>query len=404
MIFKKSLFRKIAVCLIILLTVFSCKTTDNTVSSSPESLPENTESSSPSEFRNHLPSESISLLFAGDIMAHSQNFRMGNFDKIWKDITELLHSSDLNFANIEAPVCNDIPWSNYPQFNMHSDYIESAVKAGFNVFSLSNNHTNDQYLQGIKSTYRFFNSKKDIWACGIKKSSGAPLTYALIEKKGWKILFVAVTEILNRNDYSSWIDYYPSSKRQQLKSDLLNLKKTTGADLFILSIHTNEPEYVKEITSERKEFYAQISQECGTDIIWANHPHVPRIFETISRKPDSVSNSDSTFIMYGNGNTISGQRTSPSLTKAENSRDDTGDSFIIKVKISGKDGKIHISDITPSLTSIFIAPSWQFVIKLLDDDLFHSLERSELSDWSSYMKKRKAKMENLINIKQTEKK
>ena len=110
----------------------------------------------------------ISFVFAGDIMAHSNNFRPGNFDNIWRDISPLLRSVDLAFANVEAPVANSIEWSSYPKFNMHSEYVEAAIKAGFNVFSLANNHTNDQSVQGIKETRNYFSSRNDIWACGLK--------------------------------------------------------------------------------------------------------------------------------------------------------------------------------------------------------------------------------------------
>ncbi|WP_407428677.1 CapA family protein, partial [Treponema sp.] len=160
----------------------------------------------------------LTLLFAGDVMAHKPNYTNTDFKRIWRDVKPLISSADLSFANIEAPVADSLPWSTYPQFNMHSEYIEAAVNAGFNVFSLANNHTNDQYLEGIKATKKYFDSRKGIWACGLKEKSGEPLTYKIIEKNGWKVLFVAVTEILNRNDFASYIDFYPSTgkKREQL--------------------------------------------------------------------------------------------------------------------------------------------------------------------------------------------
>ena len=105
----KCLFKSIF--LISLFFLFSCGTTGNLVSDTAE------ETSGESSEENENPS--ISLVFAGDIMAHETNYKSGNFNLIWQDIKPLVSSGDLSFANIEAPVNDDMEWSAYPQFNMH---------------------------------------------------------------------------------------------------------------------------------------------------------------------------------------------------------------------------------------------------------------------------------------------
>ena len=86
----------------------------------------------------------ISLLFAGDIMAHSVNYVISDYPKIWRDVKYMIEPCDLAFANIEAPIDDTQKPQSYPNFNMPQAYIEAAVDAGFDVFSLCNNHTNDQ--------------------------------------------------------------------------------------------------------------------------------------------------------------------------------------------------------------------------------------------------------------------
>ena len=99
--------------------------------------------------------DTITLLFAGDVMAHKPNFNMRSYNKIWESISGTVQSADLAFANIEAPVSKDLPYSSFPNFNMHPEYPEAAVSAGFNVFSLVNNHTNDQGLEGMRATAKW---------------------------------------------------------------------------------------------------------------------------------------------------------------------------------------------------------------------------------------------------------
>ena len=378
--------------LLSLLLFSSCATTKNASSSLSS--------------QNAAPESELSLLFAGDVMAHAPNYKITDFDRIWRDIRPLVSSSDLAFANIEAPVANDIPWNTYPQFNMHTEYVEAAIKAGFNVFSLTNNHTNDQYLDGIKQTKKYFDSRKGIWACGLKEKSGGPLTYKIIHKNGWKILFVSITELLNRNDFASYIDYYPSkeSKRNQLIEELKKLQEESKADLFVLSVHTDEPEYVIKVTESHKKFFRRIIEECRADIIWANHPHVVKIFEETAASShytqDLGQKNRKAFIMYANGNTISAQRTNPQFAAPDTPRDYTGEGLLLKLKARKmSDGSVILSDYEPHLITTYITPVWQFVIKLLDDDFIATLDRAELVTWAKYLTERKKLMEKVLEGK-----
>lgn len=349
---------------------------------------------------NQIPKDeekTLTMTFAGDIMAHSVNYKMGNFAKIWRDVAPLLSESDLNFANIEAPVADNLEWSTYPAFNMHSSYVEAAIKAGFNVFSLANNHTNDQYLEGIKATRNYFSSRKEIWAAGLREKSFGDMTYSLIEKNGWKVLFVAVTELLNRPDYASYIDYYPSSekKRNELKENLKNLRAQNDADMLVVSVHTDEVEYVRKVTESHRIFFRELISDCGADIIWANHPHLVKIWETVDLAEQKPNGLKKAFIMYANGNTISGQRTSPSFSKSPTERDDTGEGVFIKVKVKKSGGKLSFEEIEPHFITTYINPSWQFVVKSLDDGLIRSLDRSDLEKWANYLQNRKEILEQI---------
>lgn len=356
-----------------------------------------------SEEPDRIETSVIRLVFAGDIMAHANNYNAGRFNRIWQDVTPLIKEGDLAFANIEAPVNDRQEWSTFPQFNMHSDYVQAAVDAGFNVFSLANNHTNDWYLDGINATRSYFAGRNDVWACGLKDKSGGNLTWRLIEKNGWKILFVAFTEILNRPDYSSWIDYYPQKKRAELISSLKELEEEHEHDILVISVHTDEEEYKTDVTENHRAFYKKLIDECKADIIWANHPHVYKEFETVSDPRSRTA-----LIMYANGNTISGQRSSPSLGGKMNARDNTGDGLIIKVELEKRtvfsDGQsygrqtessVMLKSVQPSLITSYIQPDGQIVLRIADKDFEHSLYRSGLFAWAEYIKSRRDIYEKL---------
>ena len=141
--------------LFISILFFSCGTTSEIINEPAEEAPlieEPQENLIPVK-ENH-DKDTIKLLFAGDIMAHSVNYYITTYEKIWRDVRDVISEADLAFANIEAPIDTTKAAASYPSFNMTQKYVQAAVDAGFDVFSLCNNHTNDQYKNGILETIK----------------------------------------------------------------------------------------------------------------------------------------------------------------------------------------------------------------------------------------------------------
>lgn len=351
-----------------------------------------------------ISSEPLTVLFAGDIMCHSENYSMSNFDDIYSEIKPIVSGTDLSLANIEAPVDDSKPFSTYPNFNMKSVYIQAAIDAGFNVFSLANNHTNDQGLNGIIATYDYFEKKekelsesaRPLYACGIKKQKkDPPLTYRMINVKGWKVLFAAVTELLNSPTSNAYIDYLNPSEetRDVFIKYLVNLRKNNPCDLFILSIHCCEPEYIRTVNKKQNDFYNKLLDN-GIDVVWANHPHVAKDWQIIGDEKTGIQNK---IIFNALGNTISGQRRNPQFLAPETERDYTGDSYMIKVTFDKNNG-LNISKIEPFLITTYITPQWSYVIKLLNDGFIETLENQKRIQWARYLTERKKLMEKLKGI------
>ena len=363
--------------------VFSCKT-----------LPKNETMEEPAR---------ISLLFAGDIMAHRPNFNMKDYHKIWKSIKPLVSNADFSFANIEAPVDKNLPFSPYPNFNMRPTYPEAAIDAGFNVFSLVNNHTNDQGLEGIRETLNWGNiieentkdSARPVYFCGINEKPDGKISYKIIQKEKWKILFVAVTEILNRPNYRSYLNYISANKKswQEFSEYLVQLRQENPCDIMILAIHTDEPEYVQAVEQKRKNYYHSLSFEC-VDVIWANHPHIVREREFIGDKETKLLKNA---IIYGNGNTISGQRWEPDFENPANPRDDTGDGMMMEIvfRKDKQNPKPYIEKTETYFVTTYINTAWEFIIRFLDDDFIKYLNDVGRTKWAEYIQARKKITENI---------
>ena len=430
-----------------------CASQKNVVSSTqPEAFANNAEFyASTVTFKESF----INLCFAGDIMAHKQNFSMSDYSIIWDGIRDITGSADLSFANIETTVDDFKECMSYPQFRINSDYVNEAVKAGFNVFSLANNHTNDWGLEGIKSTaewaqktadateksprpVHFSGLKLDLIESGKMNNSGKDISFSYFEVRDWKILFVAATEILNRPEFSQYMNFSKPAKevRRLFAEQLRNLRASHECDLFILSLHTAEPEYVFKTEMEQESFYKTLLNEACVDIIWANHPHVVKPWTVVKNsayrenllalKAKAISGthgsnadetvnadatvngaesvlSDSKLIMRANGNTISGQRWDPKFNAPETLRDYTGDGLLLNVTFSKKvytDSKhkklfqtIELKSSQPCYITTYINSKWQFVIKKLDENFISELKKSGNKVWAEYLKSRKKIME-----------
>ena len=349
------------------------------------------------------PNDEIKLLFAGDIMAHTNNYHISSFDKIWRDVKYLIDGNDLVFANIEAPIDTTKPVSNYPNFNMPQNYVQAAVDAGFNVFSLCNNHSNDQYLDGIKETLKTVDriceqaaknaTPRSLYFSGLKNSKESEFSYNIIEKSGWKILFLPMTELLNRPDFSEYINYIKTDdvSRNEFIDYVKKLREKNPCTVFILSFHTAEPEYTRNITSRQEKFYKELIKN-GVDIIWANHAHIIKNRKIIV---DTETNCDK-LIMYANGNTISGQRRNPDLTSKNpnGERDNTGDGLFYKVTLKkDNNGSVKIKKCEPIFITTYINTANEFVLKPLNQDFVNYLYSVPRTNWAKYIERR-------ININQ----
>jgi len=387
--------------LFISILFFSCGTTSEIINEPAEEAPlieEPQENLIPVK-ENH-DKDTIKLLFAGDIMAHSVNYYITTYEKIWRDVRDVISEADLAFANIEAPIDTTKAAASYPSFNMTQKYVQAAVDAGFDVFSLCNNHTNDQYKNGILETIKTTKAitahtkeqlGNDIYFSGTKETADtklSALTFNYFETNGWKFLFLPITELLNRPDAADYINFIKPDEesRKAFISHVKELRESHPCDLFIISVHTSEPEYTRNITEKQNQFYMDLL-EAGADVVWANHAHIIKDRKIIV---NTKTNRDK-LIMYANGNTISGQRTKPELTSKNptGERDNTGDGlFYIVTLHKEKDGSMKIKKCEPYFITTYINTANEYVIKPLNQDFVDYLYDVPRTNWAKYIERR----------------
>lgn len=340
-------------------------------------------------------------------MAHEPNFQMKNYAHIWQSISPLLLQSDFAFANLESTVDDEKNFSGYPRFNMRENFPNAAIDAGFNVFSLANNHSTDNGERGILQTKKWSTSilektktnERNIFFSGIKNEN-EKLQSSLIEKNGWRILFCAATEIVNETKSLSLLNYISPAKksREVFLENLKQVRSENPCDIFVLSLHENVPEYEKKIASAQKEFYHELLN-AGVDILWANHPHIVLETEIVLKKNDKDFFK---IIFYANGNTISAQRTKYNFSNPNANRENTGDGLLSRVTLSkkNKNARVHLENLEPFFITTAILENREFVVRFLDDEFILELENQNKTQEANYFKERK-KIINEIKVLKT---
>ncbi len=324
---------------------------------------------------------SLLLTFGGDIMAHNVNFNMKDFNDIYTDVTDVLQQDDLSFVNLEFPVYDKVPMSTFPMFNVHPPYVEAAVDAGFDVFSIANNHSTDKGPKGVIATYAVmeeFANTRDIFFSGIRNNSDKPYVPVSINKDGWKIGFLAVTQWLNTywgGDYAHYLHY----EEEEAKTAFFKLldTHTKDYDVFILSFHGGV-EYATVPDKAKIDFFNECLDH-GVDIIWAHHPHVLQPWH-LDRNREGGK-----LLLYSAGNFISGQAWYVDPKSPDQPRNYTGDGALFQVRLQDIGKQYKIRTVIPVLLTNYKHPEKGMVSRKLAE-----LPRdTKIPDiWRKYYKRR----------------
>ena len=234
------------------------------------------------------PFPQITLLAAGDLgLGREINYQIIQKNDPYfpfEKIAPTIRQADWAIANLEGPVIKDCPIlrSGY-QFCANTENLDGPLQAGFDAFSLANNHINNFGPQGIEETIQAL-EQRSLRYFGLGKVDFQTL-------KGIKLAFL------------SFDDTLAPLNQDQLS---LEIKKVDPlVDWVVVNFHWGE-EYQPQPNAHQKEI-ARTAVEAGADIIIGHHPHVPQPLEYIDHKP----------VFYSLGNFVFDQLWSMETRKGE---------------------------------------------------------------------------------------
>ena len=112
--------------------------------------------------------DTVRFSATGDNLIHSKIYQQAaaravgdapySFDFCYAEMVPFYRDFDVNWINQETLCTDELAPSTYPCFSTPGDCARALYRAGFRVFSLSNNHTYDKGAKGIAATLRFWAS------------------------------------------------------------------------------------------------------------------------------------------------------------------------------------------------------------------------------------------------------
>ena len=277
--------------------------------------------------------ETVSLIFTGDIMGHSPQYKAAydaktnsfDYSPCFRYVKPYIEQADFAIANLEVPL-GGMPYSGYPNFSSPDALLDGLKNAGYDVMLTANNHVLDRGKAGLERTIRIIGNRKLKYAGSYVSQAQRDSVYPLIlEKKGLRIALLNYTYGTNGH-----VAAYPNVVNMidtvQIKEDIAKAKQK--ADVTVLTIHWGVEYELKG--NEIQTQLARLFVREGVDLVIGGHPHVVQNAEFINKDSSVVT------VFYSLGNSVSNQR-----------KTDTNGGIMVNVKIGVRSKKIINSEYLP---------------------------------------------------------
>lgn len=265
----------------------------------------------------------IKLSFVGDIMGHenqlfsaagdpskmkSKNMNDFSYETCFRYVKPIFEEADLMIGNLELTLNGKGRYTGYPMFRSPDILASYLKKAGFDLLTTCNNHSNDGLKYGLINTIDVLDSVGIQHTGTFKDQAARDSLYPLIVEKEvdgttFRLAFINYTYATNgvRTREPCVVNLI---EQNQIYKDIV-AAKAAKPDLIIAIMHWGKEYKLDEHKSQVA--YTEFLWENGVDVVIGAHPHVIQPIKT-----DTIWETDSTafrevLVSYSLGNFISNQ-------------------------------------------------------------------------------------------------
>lgn len=229
----------------------------------------------------------VTVLASGDVSLGrqtGQKILAGEINYPFANMGDILKSADITFANLESQLVDlngetQSPTNEY-RFAGPPEGAMTLRDAGIDIVSVANNHMWDYGQDGLQETLDSLSAQEVLYV-GASVESDKRFEPKVLEVKGKKIAFLAMTELLNGYENVGADQFIAFNDSKKLIETIQSIKD--NVDWVIVSLHTGT-EYAPKPSSGTVKLAHDLI-DAGADAILGHHPHVPQQIEVYNNKP-----------------------------------------------------------------------------------------------------------------------
>lgn len=259
----------------------------------------------------------IVVAAVGDLLFHyplQLKASTDGFASLWQEAIPFFQTAHITYGNLEGPigvgilpngkqVDDPLQWKTYllsrfPSFNYHPSVAPALKTSGFHVVSNANNHILDRGSLGIDKTVATLD-QHHMFHMGVKAQTSDDPWYAIVEREGIKIAWIACSEHTNgiQDKHHQVLTCYGSKDKSTIVNMINTLKKEV--DAIIVAPHWGE-EY-QTFPNRAQQQFAEEVLNAGASAVIGSHPHVlqpVKKFTTHDGRATLISYSLGNFVSY----------------------------------------------------------------------------------------------------------
>jgi poly-gamma-glutamate synthesis protein (capsule biosynthesis protein) len=305
---KKSILSVVIPLIVAVAVIVALAISGNVAKNRDVSVPTATETVAPVTETTQSKDTKVTLVAVGDNLIHNTLVSAGeqedgslNYDSFYENISSYIKSADIACINQETMLGgSSFEYSGYPMFNTPWEVGESAINAGFNVFTCATNHSMDVGSAGIEKELEFFSNHPEVTHIGTNADEAEYNEITYIEKND--ITFALLNYTYGTNGIS-----IPEDKpylinmltEDKVTKDVTEARK--HADVVIVFPHWGTEN--SHDVNESQEKYVKLFSDLGVDIVIGTHPHVLQPVEWY----ENSETGKKMLVYYSIGNFISHQ-------------------------------------------------------------------------------------------------
>ena len=254
--------------------------------------------------------ERLSLLFAGDVIAHQGMYeaaydraaRAFDFSSVFAQVKDYISSFDIATVCQETVLVRDAAKrSGYPEFATPATIADALADTGFDVVASATNHVNDRGSSAIRETLGYWAQEHpQVGVAGLHDEASDAAAPVFVESGDFRLAYFDLTYGLNGHSLPEDEKYLVDTieDKDAMLREIAAVQG--GVDLTVVILHMGQ-EYSSTPTQEQRQMVEE-AMDAGADVVVCSHSHVVAPYGMLTTQAGATG-----LVYWGLGNFVAAQ-------------------------------------------------------------------------------------------------